>query len=217
MFSLLWTKLCCSSHISLLPIQSLSIARHISVFGWTLKGQLRQSDESDIVKTMLCPNDAAFVLMRRKPSVAIVQRLRQAVADLGSRNLLMNPQHNSLERALTELHNVITVCERIQASPIPSEYTAHASRLLMIYLFFLPLALGEASVLVTCLVGFAMLGLDEISHFLEEPFRLMPLHQLSKNSMLDVTDAMVLPPKALPREFGDQDHLLEVRKRPSYW
>jgi hypothetical protein len=45
----------------------------------------------------------------------------------------------------------------------------------------------------------------------------MPLHQLSKNSMLDVTDAMVLPPKALPREFGDQDHLLEIRKRPTYW
>jgi predicted membrane chloride channel (bestrophin family) len=196
---------------------SFTAARHVAAFGWTLKGQLRQTDVSDIVNTMLCPNDAAFVLMRRKPPVAIVQRLRQAVADLASRNLLMNPQHNALERNLSDLHSVITVCERIQASPIPSEYTAHTSRLLMIYLFFLPLALGEVSVLVTTLVGFAMLGLDEISHFLEEPFRLMPLLQLSKNSMLDVTDAMMLPPTALPRDFGDQDKLTEVRPRPSYW
>ena len=192
-------------------------ARHLAVFGWTLKGQLRQKDMSDIVNTMLCPNDAAFVLMRRKPPVAIVQRLRQSVADLASRHLLANPQHNALERNLSDLHSVITVCERIQASPIPSEYTAHTSRLLMIYLFFLPLAVSEMPVLVTSLVGFAMLGLDEISHFLEEPFRLMPLHQLSKNSMLDVTDAMMLPPTTLPRDFGDQDTLTEVRAQPSYW
>ena len=192
-------------------------ARHIAVFGWSLKGLLRQTDESDVVKTMLCPNDASFILMRRKPPVAIVQRLRQAVADLASRHLLANPQHNALERNLSDLHSVLTVCERIQASPIPSEYTAHTSRLLLIYLFLLPLALGEMSMLVTSLVGFAMLGLDEISHILEEPFRLMPLHQLSKNSMLDVTDAMMLPPTQLPRVFGDQDNLVETRKKPSYW
>lgn len=43
-----------------------------------------------------------------------------------------------------------------------------------------------------------MLGLDEISHLLEEPFRLMPLYHLSKNSMKDVADAFVCMPPPLP-------------------
>jgi predicted membrane chloride channel (bestrophin family) len=187
------------------------------VFGWTLKGQLRQSDQRDVIETMLNGHDAKFILMRRKPSVAIVHRLRQAVADLASRKLIANPQHNSLERNLSELHKVIMVCERIQASPIPSEYTAHASRLLMIYLFLLPMALGEFCVLITALVGFAMLGLDEISHMLEEPFRLMPLYQLSKNSMLDVADAMVLSPWDLPQQVGDKESLSKNLRLPDYW
>lgn len=198
------------------PVLGLMMARHASTFGWTLKGQLRQTDESDILETMLDATDAKFVLMRRKPSSAIAQRLRQAMADLGSRNLLQNPQHNALERTVSELHSVAMVCERIQASPIPSVYTAHTSRLLMVYLFALPLALGEAAVLVTSLVGFAMLGLDEISHMLEEPFRAMPLYQLSKNSMMDVADAFVCPPPALPREFGEESKT-EENKRPTYW
>jgi putative membrane protein len=188
-----------------------------------MKEHLRESDESDIVKTMLSPEDAKFVLNQRKSPIAIMARLRQSVADLGNRDLLKVPQHNALEKTLSDLHNVIMVCQRIQGSPIPSVYTAHASRLLMLSLFFLPLALHGTgtAVLVTSLVGFAMLGLDEISHFLEEPFRLMPIYQLCKTSMLDVADALVCQPGALPTKFGDGGMSVDLdgtfETEPAYW
>ena len=95
------------------------------------------------------------------------------------------------------------ICEAIRATPIPPIYTHHTLRLLVLYLAVLPLALhGEFSnagvtLLATLAIGFAMLGLDEISHLLEQPFRLMPLYQLSKTSMLDVADAMCCVPPGL--------------------
>jgi len=53
------------------------------------------------------------------------------------------------------------------------------------------------TVLVTGTIGYTMLGLDEISHVLEQPFRLMPLQQISRNIMLDVADAFLCQPPNL--------------------
>lgn len=166
------------------------------------------------MNTMLSPDEAEYVQSQRKSPAAILARLRQAVADLGRRQLLAVPQHNALDSTIANLHEAMSVCERIQSSPIPAVYTAHTSRLLMVYLFFLPLALhGSAnSVLVASLVGFAMLGLDEISHFLEEPFRLMPMYQLAKNSMLDVKEAIVSQPPPLPR---GEDTVIDIPEMSS--
>jgi predicted membrane chloride channel (bestrophin family) len=93
----------------------------------------------------------------------------------------------------------IMVTERLVASPIPPLFTTHAGRLLVFYLFFLPLALHGGGTLdavgtfVTVLaVGYAMLGLDEISHLMEQPFKLTPLYDLCKNSMRDVADSLCL-------------------------
>ena len=86
----------------------------------------------------------------------------------------------------------------------------HTGRLLVFYLIFLPLALRGSlllnnlgTILTTMVVGYAMLGLDEISFLLEEPFRLMPLYHLSKNSMKDCADAFVNMPPPLPIEMKD--------------
>ena len=63
------------------------------------------------------------------------------------------------------------------------------------------------------MVGYAMLGLDEISHLFEQPFKFMPLYQLAKVSMLDSADAFCRPPPSLD-EIAAQ---LEEVRRPLYW
>ena len=161
------------------------------------------------METMLSGNsgdssvDARYVRMQRKPPVGVLVRLRQYTAEMWDRGLLAVPQHNMLGKTTADLSHVLTTCERIQATPIPPIYTGHTSRLLVLYLLLLPLSLHQlnavATVLLTTTVGYAMLGLDEISHLLEEPFRLMPLYQLSKISMLDVADAFVMQPPPLPK------------------
>ena len=70
------------------------------------------------------------------------------------------------------------------------------------------------NIMVTSAVSFAMLGLDEISHLLEQPFQLMPLQELSKRMMMDVGDAFVFQPPCLTNEVAEVE---ETRRLPSYW
>jgi predicted membrane chloride channel (bestrophin family) len=97
------------------------------------------------------------------------------------------------------------------------------------YLFFLPVALSAANVknivnvLVAVAVAYAMLGLDEISHLLEQPFQLMPIHELSRNMMVDVADAFVCQPPLLKAksELQEEEEFLypfdENNTAPAYW
>ena len=182
---------------------------------------MRDTNNDSLVYAMLPnPVDASYILSQRKRPVALTTRLRQCVAQLSEDNQLKVPQHNQLEKCISDLHNVIMLCEAIRATPIPPVYTHHASRLLIFYLGLLPLSLrgtitnAWVTVVATAAVGFATLGLDEISHMLEQPFRLMPLYQLSKISMLDVADAMYCLPPSL-----DNDGNVEasVPLKPVYW
>lgn len=125
------------------------------------------------------------------------------------------------------MNYILGMCERLKGSPIPPVYTSHTSRLLVFYLVFLPLALHGAqmkklvTVIIASIVSYAMLGLDEISHVLEQPFFLMPLQELSRNMMMDVGDAFVCqPPSDL--SIKQENFVYPIRDdndrlKPSYW
>jgi putative membrane protein len=188
------------------PVLGVTLARHVALFGWLLKNFLRgetvNGTDLDIVTAMLSPADAAYVMRQRKKPVAVVTRLRQVFVHMAETGQLNSAAELALDETTQELNHCIMTCERIRASPIPPLYTAHTGRLLMFYLFFLPMALTDVmnvwgTVVTTAAVGYTMLGLDEISHLLEQPFKLMPLYQSSKNSMKDVGDALVCQPPAL--------------------
>jgi ion channel-forming bestrophin family protein len=189
----------------------LKLARHVSLFAWLLKNFLRgesvNGTDEDIIRVMLSPDpaDAEYILSQRKKPVAVVTRIRQVISEGVHLN---TAEEIAMDHTAHELNHCITTCERIVASPIPPLYTAHTGRLLMFYLFFLPLALrgsmllpnAISTVLTTAAVAYAMIGLDEMSFLTEQPFRLMPLWHLSKNSMRDVGDALCCQPPRLSPE-----------------
>ncbi|GKY91349.1 hypothetical protein MPSEU_000107100 [Mayamaea pseudoterrestris] len=188
------------------PYLALKALRHVAIFVWMLKNFMREDEmnisDIDILNAMLDPKDAAFVSRHRKRPVAVVTRLLQIIAHLSDQ--LPIAEQLKLKHAIQRLNECITTCERIRASPIPPLYTAHTDLLLTCYLFLLPLALQGSGMLhpvvtfiTTMVVGYAMLGLDEISHILEQPFKLIPLYQQAKHSMMDVADAIVEEPPAL--------------------
>uniref|UniRef100_A0A7S4JU60 Bestrophin homolog n=1 Tax=Odontella aurita TaxID=265563 RepID=A0A7S4JU60_9STRA len=204
----------------------LKLLRHVSLYGWLLKnflrGDKRNGNDEDIIRVMLRPADAAYVLRQRKRPSAVIARLRQVFTHMAEEGKLSTAEELALDHTTQALNGALTTTERIQASPFPRLYTAHTSRLLTFYLFFLPLALrgggvlGDvATVFTTAAVGYTMLGLDEISHLIEQPFHLMPLWQLCKNSMKDVGDAVVcLPPKLDAIEDEDAP---DGYTPPLYW
>ena len=189
------------------PHVALHLARHLCLFSWLLKNFVRgkkvSGTDEDLVRCLLPdPTDADYVLRQRKMPVAVVMRLRQALAYLGHapRHSLSTAEEMAMDHTLQALDQCIMLSERLVASPIPPLFTTHAGRLLVFYLFVLPVALytsgnlTAAGTFVTVLaVGYAMLGLDEISHLMEQPFKLNPLYHLCKNSMRDVADALCVP------------------------
>lgn len=207
---------------------ALMLGRHVSLFGWLLKSQLRFSKKDDVVELVrvMLPNkkDADYVLSQRQKTVAVVTRIRQVLAHLGKAHKLTTAEEIALDHTAHALSELITYTGRIRASPIPTLYTSHTSRLLIFYLFCLPPSLhlsgldGLTTTIVTMVAGFAMFGLDEISHLFEQPFRVIPMYQMSKRSMQAVADAFTCRPPVLEGEVRDDDEeMLGQRELTTYW
>mmetsp|Transcript_18539 Transcript_18539/g.40141 ORF Transcript_18539/g.40141 Transcript_18539/m.40141 type:complete len:448 (+) Transcript_18539:29-1372(+) len=199
----------------------LKSARLLALFGWALKQHLRETlTTKDVYEALLLPHhraDAKFIMNERKIPVAIIRRLRQIVASSFHRGQISNNEHRLLEQNLQSLDQAVATCDRVRSTPIPPVYGSHASRLMIFYLAFLPMALlnflsVRGTMEVTMAVGYAMLGLDEISHLFEQPFKFMPLYQISKVSMMDVADAFCRPPPPL-----ELDDISEDQDMPAYW
>lgn len=185
---------------------------------------MRGTSPKDVVSAMLpAASDSSFIFnYHRKAPAAILMRLRQIFEKLNNENKLRDEVTRQLLETTFKLNEALMITERIRASPICPLYTSHTTRLLVFYLFWLPIALygtlqnGVAAFLVTISVGYAMLGLDEISHVLELPFKLMPLYQLSKNSMMDSADAILWIPPPLGKDVKYDDTLATLAT-PEYW
>lgn len=197
----------------------LMAARHLSLFCWLLKAHLREVPEEEVMRTMLpVPSDRVYIESQRKKPVALLARLRQIISDTEQRQLISTAEQVRLEENIKGLEHVIMTTERLRSAPIPPVYSSNAAGLMLLYLLFLPLVFIETNLssivtmFMTASVGYAMLGLDEVSHMLEQPFRLMPLFQLSKISMLDVSDAFM----CLPPPLSSRNQVI-IPKRPTYW
>ena len=68
----------------------------------------------------------------------------------------------------------IGVCEKLVKQPVPLSYSRHTSRFLTLYLYSLPIALvselGLMTIPVITAISWSFLSIQEIGHFIEEPF-----------------------------------------------
>jgi ion channel-forming bestrophin family protein len=123
-------------------------------------------------------------------------RPTRALAEISAILLQMdlNPLHQvQIEQMVSELCTALGACERILTSPIPTFYTRHTSRFLAFWLFLLPMALYDtitgwnhfAMIPVMMVLGAFMLGIEELSCQLEEPFSILPMAKMCKHSIRD--------------------------------
>jgi predicted membrane chloride channel (bestrophin family) len=169
--------------VSVIPYDTqmgLLAARHNAAFCWSLNAHVQGTSSDDITDTLLPnPVDAQFVSRyQRKPPAAIIMRLRQILEYLIKRNKIEKEVQKQIFHTISKLNEALTIAERIRNSPVPPLYTAHTTRLLVFYLFWLPLALygtiqkGIATLVVTMVVGYAMLGLVSGDSILDFKVRL---------------------------------------------
>ena len=158
----------------------LKAARLLALFGWSLKQHLRETTTTnDVYEALLSSHheaDARLIISDRKAPAAILRRLRQIIATAFAEGTIGGNEQRLLEQNLQSLDKALATCDRVRSTPIPPVYGSHASRLMVFYLAFLPMALlnflpVRGTIEVTLMVGYAMLGLDEISHLFEQPFK----------------------------------------------
>lgn len=104
----------------------------------------------------------------------------------------LHPLHQvEVEARISELCNSMGACERILTSPVPTFYPRHTTRFLAIWLAFLPTALFEVLkgwnhfVMVPVMIALSgfLLGIEELSNQMEEPFSLLPQEKMCEGSI----------------------------------
>lgn len=77
-----------------------------------------------------------------------------------------------LDRHVAAWMDIAGACERIRNTPLPLSHRALIPQILLCYMLVLPISLPDNlwTILVTCTVGYFMLGLEFIAEELEEPF-----------------------------------------------
>jgi len=207
---------------------ALIVGRYLALFGWSLKGMLRDQDDEALVEAIFRNDrkvgdiDEANWLLNcnSKRPVAILCRLRHLCSTLTKENTgsshrtirnrfsrYTTKRHESMvspvvllriEELLYDMETCVGILGRIISSPIPPTYTRHTSRVLVLYLTLLPVALAgigssPLSIVLTCIfASYVLVGIDEIGCEIEHPFPLLPMQYLSKQLQNEIVEQIVM-------------------------
>jgi len=127
-------------------------------------------------------------------------------------NLIESAHHSAAAHMIDGLITKMANCEKILRTPVPWSYSRHTSRFLSLWIGTLPLALigtvNKWLVLpITVAAGYAMLGIEEIGHLIEQPF--MGDKQEGENSLFvsvdedgEASDIITRGRKTQPYDIG---------------
>lgn len=134
------------------------------------------------------------------PPLAIAIKLSDGVREARAAGLVTDYQQMAIDQNVQLLVDCIGACERIHRTPLPFAYVVHLRRALILYCYSLPLVLlphfGWATIGVTLLVSYVLLGIEEIGVEICDPFGTddndLPLERLCATIAADL--GALLPP-----------------------
>jgi len=150
-------------------------AKHISNFCLALAEHLREGVHVDKLIYLTDDDREVYAEKNHIPnhiSLQLYERLvvahRQGEINLGD-YLNIKAQHQSLL-------DILGACERIKKTPIPFSYAVYLKVFITLYSLLVPFALVGTlhlwTVLVVCLLFFALLGIELMGEEIEDPFGL---------------------------------------------
>ncbi|CAE8604725.1 unnamed protein product [Polarella glacialis] len=186
------------------------IARFLAVYGWVLRVRLTPlmrglGEDDEAIRALLPEREAEWILASRvqaRPG-QVLMRLRALIAGLHRRQALGDILQIQ-EEQLALLGVVGGCCERLLSSPIGPTYTRHSMRVMLLWLFALPLAMdtgSTAQLLISVVItAYIMLGIDEMAIQIEQPFALLPMQQLAIASTRGVAETFRPMPDSFEHE-----------------
>jgi len=188
----------------------LSFSR--SVMNRTLPPQEDEENFIQYTHSKLSDPDYADRLRNAKhrPTTALAE-ITNVLVDME-----LNPLHQvEVEKTVTGLCDALGACERIFTSPVPTFYPRHTARFLALWLLALPTGLYEAFgnswnhigvVPVTLVVSGFLLGIEELSTQMEEPFSILPMEKMCEGSIrTSVMEQVERSKEGIQAEFKGYD------------
>ncbi|MDR3632359.1 MAG: bestrophin family ion channel [Isosphaeraceae bacterium] len=156
--------------------------RLIAAFAHATRSSLRDERALPEIEALLGPVEVAQIAAARHMpgyvALLIADHLRSACDQSGMDRFAFL----EADRDLTSLLDHVGGCERIRKTPLPRAYAIQIRQFLILFLATLPFALLKKvewlTPLVTVLVAYPLLSLDEIGNCLQAPFSTRTLNHL---------------------------------------
>ena len=191
----------------------------VQAYPIVLKNHLRAERDTRALKKLLTEDEIdALGSVVHKPQF-VLGRLR-ALMHASRKAGVGDKERELLLKCTSSLGECLGACERIVQTPIPLHYSRHTSRFVTMYVSTLPFllvgALGALTLPVMGALSWALFGILEIGHLIEEPFSsetdddgqmLLPLNDLCRTIRRDVVEV------ARHADIAE-DHGLEVSLPP---
>ncbi len=149
-------------------------AKLLAAFAHATKRQLWRERDVPELEALLGELEARAMTHPPGPSQRLLLALGEQYQATKKNGQMSEYEYQLMDRNLTELHDQLGVCQRIQKTPIPFAYVVHLKRFLLVYNLTLPFALvadlGYGTPLIMVAIGYAMFGVEEIGVRIEDPF-----------------------------------------------
>ena len=150
------------------------ITRLIAAFAVACKLHLRSEAIDRELADLVSLEKQELLRQQDHPPIMILGWLRSWVQQQFQRGLIGDRQYVYLFELIDILNHNLGAYERILKTPIPLAYSIHLRHLIDLYCLLFPFqvvdSLGWLTVPSTCLVAFALFGIEEIGVEIQNPF-----------------------------------------------
>ncbi len=161
----------------------------IIAFPYLVKERLRDSDDISDIKNIIDLDDLAIIEKSNNKPLACMTIFWKYLSLCKEKRILSETELLIFDDKLTALTNHLGGCERIKSTPVPIAYVLHLKRFLYLFCLTVPLAFVDSfgwwSILVSALVSYSFIGIEEIGVEIEDPFGTdandLPLDEISKS------------------------------------
>ncbi|KAK9838811.1 hypothetical protein WJX74_003791 [Apatococcus lobatus] len=147
-------------------------------------------DMDVVLKPLLLPHELDWLQRQEKPTYGVMTAITHIVRAAG----LSPEEQQSMDLEIRGAMSEFTHCDDILLQPLPTAYTRHTSRFLMVWLVCLPVPIWEAYTWATPVIcgaiAFFLLGIEHIGIMIEEPFSALPIDKIAHRLHKDVDEMM---------------------------
>ncbi len=167
--------------------EKLKIINYIAAMPFLVKNSLRGDDSVDDIKHLLENTELLKISPFKNKPIILSSMIAQKLIELRNENQLDPFSFLQAEEARGIILDCHGACERILNTPIPFVMAVKSKRVIFLFLIALPFATVSTSLLITpiitALVAYALLSLDQIGVELQNPFSQESLSHLPLNDI----------------------------------